>query len=49
VTGAWRLGDVRHVVASPRKAAEGLGFTAKVNFAAGLAELAAQHAGSVDA
>jgi len=30
VTGRYRAGDVRHVVASPRRAAEELGFTARV-------------------
>jgi dTDP-L-rhamnose 4-epimerase len=40
VTGAWRLGDVRHVVASPALAAEALGFRAEVDFAAGMADLA---------
>lgn len=40
VTGAWRLGDVRHVVASPRRAAEHLGFVAEIGFADGMAELA---------
>jgi len=40
VTGRWRLGDVRHVVASPRKAAERLGFVAEVGFAEGMSELA---------
>ena len=37
VTGRWRLGDVRHIVASARRASEVLGFTATVPFAAGLA------------
>ena|SRR5438067_1523847 len=46
VTGDWRLGDVRHVVASPRKAAEALGFVAEVGFEEGMAEVAA---GSVTA
>ena len=40
VTGAWRLGDVRHVVASPARAAGGLGFTAEVDFEAGMAGFA---------
>jgi dTDP-L-rhamnose 4-epimerase len=40
VTGRWRLGDVRHVVASPARAAEALGFVAEVDFAAGMAEFA---------
>jgi dTDP-L-rhamnose 4-epimerase len=38
-TGAYRLGDVRHVFASPRRAADVLGFTAAVDFEAGLREL----------
>jgi dTDP-L-rhamnose 4-epimerase len=40
VTGRWRLGDVRHVVASPARAAEALGFVAEVDFGAGMAEFA---------
>ena len=40
VTGAWRLGDVRHVVASPARAERALGFVAEVDFAAGMAEFA---------
>lgn len=40
VTGAFRPGDVRHVVASPARAAEGLGFVAAVQPGAGLAEFA---------
>ena len=40
VTGRWRLGDVRHVVASPALAAGVLGFTAEVDFAAGMADFA---------
>ena len=40
VTGAWRLGDVRHIVASPARAAEELGFTAAVGFDEGMAEFA---------
>jgi dTDP-L-rhamnose 4-epimerase len=40
VTGEFRTGDVRHVVASPRLAAEALGFEASVEFAAGMAEFA---------
>jgi dTDP-L-rhamnose 4-epimerase len=39
VTGRWRSGDVRHVVASPALAAEVLGFEARVRFADGMAEL----------
>ena len=40
LTGEWRLGDVRHVVASPRKAAERLRFVAAVGFDEGMAEFA---------
>jgi dTDP-L-rhamnose 4-epimerase len=40
VTGEWRAGDVRHIVASPALAAERLGFRAQEDFAAGMAELA---------
>jgi dTDP-L-rhamnose 4-epimerase len=40
VTGEFRLGDVRHVVASPARAATELGFNAKVGFADGMAEFA---------
>ena len=36
VTGRYRLGDVRHIVASPNRAAEALGFTAGVDFADGI-------------
>jgi dTDP-L-rhamnose 4-epimerase len=41
VTGEWRAGDVRHVVASPALAAERLGFRAEEDFDAGMAEFAA--------
>lgn len=41
VTGQYRLGDVRHVVASPVRAERELGFRAGVPFAAGMAEFAA--------
>ncbi len=37
VTGRYRLGDVRHVVASPARARDQLGFTARVAPADGLA------------
>jgi len=40
VTGRYRLGDVRHVVASPGAAARGLGFRAETSFAAGMREFA---------
>ena len=40
VTGEYRLGDVRHVVASPAAAAADLGFRAQIRFAAGMAEFA---------
>jgi dTDP-L-rhamnose 4-epimerase len=41
VTGEWRAGDVRHIIASPARAAERLGFCAQEDFAAGMAEFAA--------
>jgi len=40
VTGEFRAGDVRHVVASPQRAADELGFTAVVTPEAGLAAFA---------
>ena len=40
VTGQYRLGDVRHVVASPERARDELGFTAQVAFADGMREFA---------
>jgi dTDP-L-rhamnose 4-epimerase len=40
VTGEYRLGDVRHVVASPAAAAADLGFRADVGFTEGMAEFA---------
>jgi dTDP-L-rhamnose 4-epimerase len=40
VVGGYRLGDVRHVVASPRRAETSLGFRAAVSFDAGMHELA---------
>ena len=40
VTGGFRLGDVRHVVASPEAASERLGFTAQVLPEVGLPRLA---------
>jgi len=41
LTGRWRPGDVRHIVASPARAAEHLGFHAEVSFEEGMAEFAA--------
>ena len=38
--GGYRLGDVRHVVASPAKAAEHLGFQAAIGLAEGMTEFA---------
>ncbi|GAA2399560.1 NAD-dependent epimerase/dehydratase family protein [Actinomadura vinacea] len=40
VTGGYRLGDVRHIVASPGRARDELGFTAEVPFTSGMAEFA---------
>lgn len=40
VTGDYRLGDVRHVTASSRRAAEELAWRAQVDFGAGMRELA---------
>ena len=40
VVGGWRTGDVRHVFASPDRAARELGFTAEVDFRTGMHELA---------
>ena len=40
VTGEFRLGDVRHVFASPDRAARVLGFRAEVSFADGVREFA---------
>ena len=39
-TGEFRIGDVRHVFASPALAAERLGFSASVGFGEGIAEFA---------
>jgi dTDP-L-rhamnose 4-epimerase len=41
ITGAYRLGDVRHVLGDPTRAREALGFTAREDFTAGMAEVAA--------
>jgi dTDP-L-rhamnose 4-epimerase len=40
VSGEFRLGDVRHIVASPAKARAVLGFTARVPFREGMGEFA---------
>lgn len=40
VTGEFRLGDVRHVFASPQRAGQVLGFHAREDFRAGMAEFA---------
>jgi len=40
ITGEYRLGDVRHIVASPEAAALDLGFRARTGFAEGVAEFA---------
>ncbi|MEU0572321.1 NAD-dependent epimerase/dehydratase family protein [Nonomuraea sp. NPDC005983] len=40
-TGQYRLGDVRHIVASPAAAARDLGFHAQIRFADGVKEFAA--------
>ncbi|HYN66478.1 MAG TPA: NAD-dependent epimerase/dehydratase family protein [Ornithinibacter sp.] len=42
VTGQFRIGDVRHVVASPQRARDELGFTAKVRPESGLARFATE-------
>ncbi|MBB5775755.1 NAD-dependent epimerase/dehydratase family protein [Nonomuraea jabiensis] len=39
-TGEYRLGDVRHIVASPHRAAAELGFQARIGFAEGMKEFA---------
>jgi dTDP-L-rhamnose 4-epimerase len=40
VTGEYRLGDVRHVVASPEAAARDLGYRARIPFEEGMREFA---------
>jgi dTDP-L-rhamnose 4-epimerase len=40
VTGEFRLGDVRHVVASPERAARELGFRAEIDLRTGVAQFA---------
>jgi len=47
VTGRWRLGDVRHIVASPNRATAGLGFHAAISLEEGMAEFAALEAAPV--
>ncbi|HSF97669.1 MAG TPA: NAD-dependent epimerase/dehydratase family protein [Ornithinibacter sp.] len=42
VTGQFRVGDVRHVVASPKRAADDLGFVAQVHPGQGLARFATE-------
>ena len=42
VTGEYRIGDVRHVVASPQRASDELGFTARVSPQDGLARFATE-------
>jgi dTDP-L-rhamnose 4-epimerase len=41
VNGRWRVGDVRHIVASPLRAAQDLGFRASIGFHEGMIEFAA--------
>jgi dTDP-L-rhamnose 4-epimerase len=40
VTGQYRLGDVRHVVASADRARDELGFSARISFEDGVREFA---------
>jgi len=40
VTGGYRLGDVRHIVADPARARTELGFSATVRFATGVTDFA---------
>ncbi|MFJ2034058.1 NAD-dependent epimerase/dehydratase family protein [Streptosporangium sp. NPDC087985] len=47
VTGAYRLGDVRHIVAAPDRAAVELGFQARIGFAEGMKEFAAASLGDI--
>jgi dTDP-L-rhamnose 4-epimerase len=46
ITGRYRMGDVRHVVASPARAAGRLGFRASVDLAAGMSDLAREPVGT---
>jgi dTDP-L-rhamnose 4-epimerase len=48
VTGGYRLGDVRHIVASPERAQRELGFEAEVPFAEGMAGFANATVGPAD-
>jgi dTDP-L-rhamnose 4-epimerase len=43
VTGDYRLGDVRHIVASPERVASELGFRAAISFKDGMTEFATPH------
>lgn len=43
VTGEFRLGDVRHIVASPARAMSDLGFRAQVSLVRGMADFAAEN------
>ncbi|MGN9843184.1 NAD-dependent epimerase/dehydratase family protein [Nonomuraea sp. H19] len=40
ITGGYRLGDVRHIVASPERAGRELGFRSEIGFEAGMKEFA---------
>ncbi len=40
VVGGYRLGDIRHVFASPERAADRLGFRARIGFEDGMREFA---------
>ncbi len=42
ITGQFRAGDVRHIVASPIRAARDLGFTATTDFTAGITSFATE-------
>jgi dTDP-L-rhamnose 4-epimerase len=42
VTGEFRVGDVRHIIASPARAVTGLGFQADISLADGMADFAAE-------
>ena len=41
VVGAWRAGDVRHIMATPERARQHLGFTASVDFETGMRDVMA--------